>query len=319
MNHEDAQAVQNIVGLGAPPRGGHHHGGFRRHGGGRRHFGGSWRWGPEIVVLQEPRCTWNQSNASPDVVRILRSLPFTLAADGTRWRQAFVLGNWWAEHAAPEWHIGQGSIYYVCTFSVGFSGPKKTSATAVTQISAPYESQAEMSMPPTSSSRGDVVVRPPIDALYGFGSIDAGDYHISGSGVALRVQANASSKEIATLENGENVRAFGDTDVDSEHMIGPQGTAVANDGKSPGIEYSHVGTQTHGAGWVALQFLAKGAGTQVQPKPAPTPAQAPSATERMGIVSKVLLGGAIVATVATGAFLLGKAVTESRPRRLAHA
>jgi hypothetical protein len=142
-----------------------------------------------------------------------------------------------------------------------------------------------------------------------------GDYHVNGNGVVLRATPNYTAKAIATLQNGENVYVFGDVETDPEYMVLKDNTVVKNNGSVVGIDYMRVGTQTHGAGWVGMLYIDPGAGTKFG---APTPAPV-TKSEGMGLVSKILLGGAIVATVAGGAFLIGKAVSVSRPRQLAHA
>lgn len=154
--------------------------------------------------------------------------------------------------------------------------------------------------------------------VHGLGALTTGDYHIVGEGVTLRTRPEAGSQPIASLSNGEGVYVFGDVETDLENMIGPNNTAIPNDGKSPGIEYARIGTQNHGSGFVAVKFLAQGAGNATQPQQQPAPVPPPT-DQGMSLVSKVFLGGAIVATVAGGAFFLGKAISESRPRRLAHA
>jgi hypothetical protein len=163
--------------------------------------------------------------------------------------------------------------------------------------------------------------------MRGFGvgdSIEQGDYHVVGTNVILRAGPSSTTNNIGTMNNGEGVYAFGDVEVDAEHMIGPGGVAVPNDGSSPGIEYVHVGTQTHGAGWIAMHFIAPGAGGAAQPKPTPTPAPTPSPTPAPPVamakkdkVATFLIGGLIGVAVLGGVVLLVKH-TKS-PRRLAHA
>jgi len=157
--------------------------------------------------------------------------------------------------------------------------------------------------------------------------IPTGDYHIVGTDVILRQSASASSANIGTLINGEGVYAFGDSEFDTDHMVGPGGVAIDNDGTSPGIEYVRVGTQTHGPGWVAINFLTPGAGVPHNgppvptPKPAPTPEPTPTPpTTAMAKTDKVttfLVGGLIGVAVLGGIVLLVK--HSKSPRRLAHA
>lgn len=165
------------------------------------------------------------------------------------------------------------------------------------------------------------------DVRTGFGAdeIETGNYHIVGTDVILRQGPSSTTPNIGTLNNGENVYAFGDTELDTEHMVGPNGIAVTNDGSSPGIQYVRVGTQTHGPGWVAINFMAPGAGGAHQapkPEPSPTPAPTPttpatSASTKKDKVTTFLIGGLIGVAVLGGVVLLVK--HSKSPRRLAHA
>jgi hypothetical protein len=294
-------------GFGAPPHmggGGHRGGGgFRHRGGGfrhrglrRHHFGGRgfvdwpWWWGPEVII-EPASCTWMPYPipVPPNVVATLARLPWQTRSDGSQWRSAFVaaasvsdVGGWVAERASPH-------AYYVC-----------------------------------------VVADSLVTGFYGLGmeyteNPKPGDYHVNGNGIVLRAAPSYTSKAIATLQKGENVYVFGDVETDPEWKVLQNDTVVKNDGEVAGIDYVRVGTQTHGAGWVGMLYIDPGAGAKFgapTPQPSPTPTTTPAPLtkpEGMGLISKVLLGGAIVATVAGGAFLIGKAVSESRPRRLAHA
>jgi len=149
-----------------------------------------------------------------------------------------------------------------------------------------------------------------------------GNYHIKGTGVILRAKPEYESTAIATLQNGENVYVFGDVETDPKWMVKQDETvAPNNDPNFAGIDYVRVGTQTHGAGWVAQLYVEPGAGTQIkQPQPQPSPSPTPmTPPQGMSTTSKVLLGTAIAATIGGGGFLVWKALKESRPRHLAPA
>lgn len=158
----------------------------------------------------------------------------------------------------------------------------------------------------------------------GFGEdVEAGEHHVVGSGVILRKAPSAMAENIGTMKNGESVYAFGDTMLDDDHMIGQGGAAVPNDGTSPGIEYVRVGTQTHGPGWIAINFLTPGTAVDVpkpkpQPQPQPTtPSSSKPAPTTKDKVTTVLIGGLIGVAVLGGIVLLVK--NTQSPRRLAHA
>lgn len=148
-----------------------------------------------------------------------------------------------------------------------------------------------------------------------------GDYHIVGSGVILRSRPDYTSPPIATLQNGEGVYVFGNVETDPAYKIDANDNVVPNPGDWAGIDYVQVGTQSHGAGWVAMPYIQPGAGQSVQPKPTPSPSPSskPAASSEMGLTTKVLLGTAIAVTIGGGSLLLWKAVKEAKPRRLAHA
>lgn len=151
-----------------------------------------------------------------------------------------------------------------------------------------------------------------------------GDYHVNGTGVTLRAGPKYTSKAIATLQNGEGIYVFGDVDTDPEYVIFQDDTVGKAIDPGDGIDYVRVGTQTHGPGWVAMPYIEPGAGKavgQTTPAPSPSTSPAPSSTPSsgMGLIQKVLLGGAIGATVAGGAFLVVRAVQQSQSRRSAYA
>jgi hypothetical protein len=154
----------------------------------------------------------------------------------------------------------------------------------------------------------------------------SGDYHVNGVGVVLRAKPEYESQAIATLQKGENVYVFGDVETDPAYFVQGDDTVAPNtpDSGIVGIDYVRVGTQTHGPGWVGMLYIDPGQGTffdqQPKPQPQPSPAPAPApAAPGMGLVSKVLLGSAIVATIGGGGYLIWKAVKGSRPRLLAPA
>lgn len=190
----------------------------------------------------------------------------------------------------------------------------------------------DMVMPPTQSRAAMREIAIPSyrpQRMRGFGtdgdSVESGDYHIVGTNVILRKGPSSTSENVGTLKNGEGVYAFGDVEMDLEHMVGPGGGAIDNDGTSPGIEYVHIGTQTLGPGWVAINFMTPGEGMAVtpgpapQPMPAPTPAPTPTPTPTTtkDKMTTVLVGGLIGVAVLGGIVLLVK--HSKSPRRLAHA
>lgn len=191
----------------------------------------------------------------------------------------------------------------------------------------------EMVMPAIRSRTAsrEIAVPPYMPArMRGFGpedGIDSGDYHIVGTQVILRKAPSATSENIGVMQNGEGIFAFGDVAIDDAHMVGPNGLAIDNDGTSPGIEYVHVGTQTHGPGWIAINFMTAGAGGAVAPSPTPAPTptptpSSPSSPPAAAMTSKdkmttFLIGGLIGVAVLGGVVLLVKHSKSSR--RLAHA
>lgn len=160
----------------------------------------------------------------------------------------------------------------------------------------------------------------------GVGDIELtpGAYHISGTQVQVRVSPSAKAAVKGVLLNGEGVYVFGETETDPEFMLGPNNEAVPNDGTDPGIIYARVGTQNHGAGWVAAYFLASGPGTQVTPEPAPQPkpvVEPPPETTppaKKSALVPVLVGGAIgSAVLLTGALIYRASKKSSRTRAYA--
>lgn|SRR5574341_334743 len=127
-------------------------------------------------------------------------------------------------------------------------------------------------------------------------TIVEGTYHIDGTGVVLRSKPDAASAAIATLRNGETVHAFGDTERDYEHTFGERNVAVKS--SSQYLVYARVGTESHGAGWVAIDFLEPGEGST----PTPKGSSAPLST--MSPRASLLFNVAVVATLAGGAYLL---------------
>lgn len=168
-----------------------------------------------------------------------------------------------------------------------------------------YKTRREIAIPSYKRGVGDSETLTP------------GDYHISGTQVQLRTLPSAKSAVKGVLVNGEGVYVFGDLETDPEFMLGPNNEAVPNDGSDPGLIYARVGTQTHGAGWVAAYFLATGAGSQTQPVPIPVPVPVPvptptPATPPKSYLVPVLVGGAIGATVLLGGALIYRASKKSR-------
>jgi hypothetical protein len=143
-----------------------------------------------------------------------------------------------------------------------------------------------------------------------------GDYHVNGNAVVLRALPSYESKEIATLQNGEGIHVFGEVQSDPKYVIENDDTVVLNDGSWAGIDYAHVGTQTHGAGWIAMPYIEPGAGAQVkepQPTPQPqprTPTPAASSTNYLPWV----LGGSLIVLGGGAIYLLAKKPATYRMR-----
>lgn len=196
------------------------------------------------------------------------------------------------------------------------------------QPPATTPSTSHATAPSAPISRGDHVMSQrssahgPPDPMkpLGVGDVDSltpGDYHISGTQVQLRTLPSASSAVKGVLVNGEGVYVFGELDTDPNFMLGPNNEAVPNDGTDPGIIYARVGTQTHGAGWVAAYFLASGAGSQTQPVPQPqpgpvVPTPTPAPAPKKSYLVPVLVGGSIGAAVLLGGALVYRASKKSR-------
>jgi len=130
-----------------------------------------------------------------------------------------------------------------------------------------------------------------------------GDYHVNGNAVVLRALPSYESKEIASLQNGEGIHLFGEVQSDPKYVIENDDTVVLNDGSWAGIDYAHVGTETHGAGWIAMPYIEPGAGAQVkkpQPAPQPTPSSPTTATNYV----PWLLGGSLIVLGGGAIYLL---------------
>jgi hypothetical protein len=153
-------------------------------------------------------------------------------------------------------------------------------------------------------------------------SYEEGEYHIVGSSVILRALPDASSAIVAVLNPNETVYVFGDVETDPAHKYGPNKEAVPNDDPGdPGINYVRVGTETHGAGWVADRFIAPGAGVSnpkpVPPVPSPTPSPAPAPVAKKDLVMPVIVGG-LIGTAVLGTIAL-VAHYSKRRAQFAHA
>lgn len=139
-------------------------------------------------------------------------------------------------------------------------------------------------------------------------NVEAGDYHIVGTGVVLRKAPSGDSEVLGTFQNGENVYLFGAVAVDDQHIISSTGAISPNDGNSPGIEYARAGSQLFGPGFVALRFVAPGKGTSVKPvetqpvdtTPKPAPAVAVSAATTY---APMILAGSLLALGVAGIYL----------------
>jgi hypothetical protein len=150
--------------------------------------------------------------------------------------------------------------------------------------------------------------------------MEPGDYHILGSSIILRAQPDASSAALATLQRGETVRALGEIVTDAAHIVDVKtGAAIPNPDPEQyaGIDYVHVGTQTHGAGWVAIDFIGPGAGTTVTPPATQAQPETAAAPPKKDLVKTFLIGGLIGTVVLGGIVLLAHATKPSR--QLAHA
>lgn len=141
-----------------------------------------------------------------------------------------------------------------------------------------------------------------------------GDYHVVGNGAVLRASPNYTSKTIATLQNGEGIHVFGDVETDPEYMIHPDDSVTVNDGSRAGIDYVRIGTQTHGAGWVAMPYIEPGAAPAPKPQEQPKPVPTPAATPGMSALAKLLLGTVVGVGIVGGTLLVVKAVKDSGRR-----
>lgn len=304
MEAQEAERLLSLVGLGrGRGGGGGHGGGFHRSGWGGRGWrgrGGSWVWG----------------NWAPDV--IVYNCPPGYYYD--------LYGNC---VPCPAGHYVDE--YGRCLPLPGFSGPPAShggSLPSLTPIRAsrrPIPSSKPVvetaatnfeasTTPPAPPKPSDAPIAPrrgpPIAHSLGMDytpNPTPGDYHVNGNGVILRASPEYTSNAIATLQNGEGVHVFGEVETDPAWKILQNDTVVKNDGERAGIDYVHVGTQTHGAGWIAMPYLEPGAGTQIQKQtqqPSPTPAEAP--TTGATNVWPWVLGGSLLVLGGGAIYLVAK-------------